>query len=369
MKTYVGRVTSNVDKSRSGELMVAIPRLYKGVPQPVTYTSPFYQVNAGGMVTIPEKGDQVLVLHNENPLPGESNFYYQATVVRAAVIEGGKKSNDKFVPIRSNDPKAQIYGENSKPVTQTFTNSTGAGLYIQREFTKSQIKNNVTLKAEGGTEVNVGPLGLQMRNEDGDCIILNGPEPNDAYGARSLVVETFNSQIYKCIAGNIDIRLTQGGDINIENTSFGLYSLPPWFGNVRIKSKYKDISLVTTGPTGKVNIVTNGTQVQIDAFGGVKIVTPGSIDFQAAQDINIQSTAGSVNIVGALGANLGSPLNTNIDSGTQVAINGQKQDWNAGPPGVPFTNSTPIPYPGPVRPVTPPVITPNDYGDPVGGVG
>ena len=372
MKFYIGTVLSNVDSSESGEFKVGFPQFKDGEEQRVTYTSPFCKPNAGGLISVPEIGDEVLAIYNENPAPGESNWYYQSSVVKSSIVPKGTKTNKNIKPLRSNDSKAQIYGENNKPVTQTFTNIAGAGIYIQREFTSSKISNNVTMRSEGGEEVNVGPLGIQIRNADGDSIVLNGPEPNDAYAARSLSIETNGSQEYKCVAGDMNFRLTQGGDINIENNSFGIFALPPWFGNIRLKSRFRDITLAALGPTSKIHIVTNGTQVQVDATGGVKIITPGSIDFAAAQDINM-TAGGSVNITGNLGAQIGSQTGAAQVNAPTVFVNNQALAFNAGPPGagVPSTAGnacTSVPIVGQAAiPSLPPVIVPNDYGDPAGG--
>lgn len=366
MKFYVGTVISNVDFSESGEIKVSFPQFRDGLEQAVTYTSPFCKPNAGGLIAIPEIGDEILALHNESPAPGERDWYYQSSVVKGSIVPKGTETNKNVKPLRSNDSKAQIYGENNKPVTQTFTNTAGAGLYIQREFTTSKISNNVTVRSEGGEEVNVGPLGVQIRNADGDSIILNGAEPNDAYGARTLAIETQGSQEYKCVAGDMNMRLTDGGDINIENNSFGIFAIPPWFGNIRLKSRFRDITLAALGPESKIHIVTNGTQLQIDSTGGVKVITAGSINFQAGQDI-IMTAGGSVNITGGLGAQLGSVTGQVGLTGPAITMNGDTMSFLAGPPGLDFTASRPVAFGVPATPGTPPVIPPNDYGDPVGG--
>jgi len=366
MEFYIGKVTSNVDSTESGEFLATFPKLYENKEQPVVYTSPFCKANAGGFIAVPDVGDEIIALYNEDPSPGERSLYYHSTVIRGGFLGQGEKSNEKYKPLRSNDSKAQIYGEGSKPVTQTFTNTAGAGLYIQREFTTSKISNNVTVRSEGGEEVNVGPLGVQIRNADGDSIILNGAEPNDAYGARTLAIETQGSQEYKCVAGDINMRLTDGGDINIENNSFGIFALPPWFGNIRLKSRFRDITLAALGPESKIHIVTNGTQLQIDSTGGVKVITAGSINFQAGQDI-IMTAGGSVNITGGLGAQLGSVTGQVGLTGPAITMNGDTMSFLAGPPGLDFTASRPVAFGVPATPGTPPVIPPNDYGDPVGG--
>ena len=55
MKAYVGVVQINTDRSKSGEFKATFSKLFDGAPQWVTYTSPSYQVNAGGIVSIPQE--------------------------------------------------------------------------------------------------------------------------------------------------------------------------------------------------------------------------------------------------------------------------------------------------------------------------
>jgi hypothetical protein len=355
MEFYVGQVQSNVDESKSGELLVSFPKKFDNQPQPVTYTSPFCKANAGGFVAIPDKGDQIIALYNDNPAQGESPFYYISTVIRDS-IEANGELNPDYKALRSNDPKADIYGSADKPTTQTFTNTAGAGIYIQREFTASRISNNVTLKAESGEEVNVGSIGIQITNSEGDSVVLNGSEPNDAYAARSLMVNTRGPQEYKCTSSDINMRIIDGGDINIENNSTGLMSLGRWFGNIRLKSRFRNIDLAALGPTSHVNIYTLGATIQVDATGNVKVLTAGSIDFNAALDINMIA-GGNVNIAGGIGARFGTVTGVTELNGPTTLINGIAH----------VTNSTPI-TPVPAAPAPPPVITPNDYLDPGGSV-
>jgi hypothetical protein len=363
MKFYIGTVLSNVDSSESGEFKVGFPQFKDGEEQRVTYTSPFCKPNAGGLISIPEIGDEVLAIYNENPAPGESNWYYQSSVVKSSIVPKGTKTNKNIKPLRSNDSKAQIYGENNKPVTQTFTNIAGAGIYIQREFTSSRISNNVTMRSEGGEEVNVGPLGIQIRNADGDSIVLNGSEPNDAYGARTMSIETNGSQEYKCLYGDMNFRIVDGGDINIENNSFGDMSLGKWFGNIRLKSRYRNIDLAAVGSESYVNIFTQGATIQVDSEGTVKIFGEGNIQLESPQNISLNA-GGNLNMYGRGGVQVGSGGSININ-GTSIAHNSIPLQYSAGAPGSDYTNSTPVvPAPGSPPPGT--QFVPNDYLDPTG---
>lgn len=368
MRHIIGEVIENSSEDKNGIFEARFPHYADNRPVEVIHTSPFYQPNAGGLVAIPEQGTQIICLVNESPHPNEEVIYYLASIPS---LPGGSRvdeQNEDYENIRSNDSKAKIYGENSKrPVTQTLTNTAGAGLYIHREFAQTKISNNVTLKSETDNEVNVGTVGVQIRNNEGDSIVLNGSEPNDQYSARSLAIETMASQEYKCTNSDIKMKVVDGGDINIENNSTGLFSLSgKWFGNIRLKSRFRNIDLAALGVGSYVNIYTLGATIQVDAEGNIKVITAGNIDFNAAQNINM-TAGGSVNIVGNAGAQVGSVAGATNVNGQTVLVNNQALLFNAGAPGSDYTNSTAI-TPVPAAPAPPPVITPNDYLDPGGSV-
>jgi len=369
---YIGEVESVIDSTESGEFIAKFPKLDNNKPQRVTYTSPFCKANAGGFIAVPEVGDQIIALYNENPTSKERPLYYHSTVIKTDLVTGNPTVRKDFKPLRSNDTKAQIYGEEEKPVTQTFTNTFGAGLYIQRDYSDTKISNNVTLKAESGDEVNVGSLGIQLTTSEGDHICLTGAESNDTHSGRTLSIETRSLQEYKCLNSDIRHRIVDGGDYLIENNSTGLFSISgKWWGNIRLKSRYRNIDLAALAPTSNVNIITQGARIQVDGTGAVKIETIGSIDFNAAQDINM-TAGGSVNIVGNLGAQIGSQTGAAQVNAPTVFVNNQALAFNAGPPGVGVPSdsgaactSTPIEGQAAI-PAVPPVIVPNDYNDPIG---
>ena len=366
MKYVVGVVETNTDRSRSGEIYVRFPKVLDGKPQWVTYTSPFYQVNGGGIVAIPQVGDQILALYNEDLIPGESLLYYHSTIVKNKAQAGDEERKPNFEALRSSDPKAQYYNNKAQPVTQTFTNAVGAGLYIHRDFSKNKISNNVTLKAETGDEINVGPLGFQVRNPQGDSIVLTGSKSNDSYTARSLAIETQSMQEYKCTSSDIKIKVVDGGDINILNDSTGSFGLNgvggKWSGNIRLKSKERNIDLAALGDESHVNIITQGATIQVDSQGTVKISSVSNIQFESAQSINLNATQG-VNIFGGNGVQIGSNGSVNAN-GSVVNLNGTPVTFlpksasknDRAQPVSPATGSPPAGV----------QLVPNDYFDPTG---
>lgn len=325
MQIVRGIVKTNVDSSKRGRVKALFPKVdkFKDIPQWVTYTSPFYRVNGGGIAAIPEVDDEILAAYDPDE-PEDENFYYYATVVRRRSVPVGDLENpeeeaekENFEPLRVTDSKCTIYSSKNKPKAQTFTNAAGAGLLINRDFAKAHIQNDVTLKSEHGEEVNVGTLGVQVKNNQGDFINLSSGEPDEAYAARSLTIQTDGPQRQTCLTGNINMKIKNGGDINIENNSDGTNSvayqlttgvglgfaptppnpLPgafPWSGNVRIKSRYRNIDLAALGDYSRINIITNSGKIIIDNLSN-------KIDIVSNGDINFESKTGSINFNAPLG--------------------------------------------------------------------
>jgi hypothetical protein len=410
MKAVRGQVISNVDSSMEAEFWAMFPEVGADAYK-VTYTSPFFKVNSGGILGIPSKGDQILAFWNESAGRDESEFYYISTIVSKEDLEE-EDQDTKFNVLPENDLPA--YNSQGQPTMQYFTNTAGAGLYIHRDHSANKIDNNVILKAEGGEEVTVCPLGVQIRNADGDSVVLNGSEPNEAYGARSFAIETQGSHEYKCIAGDINMRVIDGGDINIENNSWGLYGLPPWFGNVRVKSRWKDVTLAALGLVSRIHIVTNTGKITINgATGEIELFTPTNISLNAGGAITLNAGASislnaggiaSVNAQGAASINSNAAVSVNsngltsitgqavdvnsigstsVNSGGSTSVNGGVLTLNTIPylfhPTGPTGGSSAAPNaPVPATPInvslpaipTPPVIVPpipNDYADGVPG--
>lgn len=409
MEILVGIVVSNEDNTKSGKLRVSFPALDNRV-ESVTFTSPYYRMNSGGMVAIPENDTQVLVFHNKNPGKGESSFYFHSCVISDMPRETNEDINKDYVSLRDNDTKAKIYANNppfaAKPVTQMFTNTAGAGLYIHRDFSTPTLSNNVTIKAESDSEVSVGPLGVQIRNEEGDSINLAGSKGGDFYADRSLNISTRGPQEYKCTNSDINMRVLDGGDINIENNSTGMMSfgtspgmmppptpLPgayPWSGNIRLKSRYRNIDLAALGEFSDINIVTNLAKIKlnqttgsIDIFtngpggnikmtsmlGNIELNAPvGKVSVNGGLGVDIGAPTGPVNINGGPLVNVGATGPVTINSGASIDMKGMTITQN-GPPVFAYAGlATPVPLPpAPALTVVPPLVPtppmPNDYVD------
>lgn len=391
MEIYTAIVKDNTNDEQDGSFYAIVPALSKTKLEKITYTSPYYRSNTGGMIAIPEDETQILVLHNESPKDNESEWYFHSCIVQTKVSDG-EKLNPNYTTIKENDPKATTYGNNNKPTTQYFTNMAGAGMYIQRDKARSYLRNNVIIKSESGEEVNLGPLGVQIMNNEGDSIVLNGTDSNDAYAGRSLNITTKTSQQYLCLNSDINIRVKDGGDINIENNSTGTMSITPQHGNIRLKSRYKDITL-TAGhfgnpKTGNIHIVTPQGKIRIDGQTGVielfslnniKLNAP-NIDINAASSLSLNAGV-SVDIGADVSATFNGGNLTQVNSQNILQLNADKHFLDGvvlkhinptGDIGITPLPGLPIPlsvdhYSGLSSAITPPL--PNDYNDGFTGPG
>jgi hypothetical protein len=362
MKILVGIVKSNTDVDKLGTLKVAFPDHANNEPVRVTYTSPFYRANAGGMIALPEVGTQVMCAYNEFPKCGEESIYYLNSIINQPK-ETGNRSNENFEPIRTGDSKAKVYSDDTyAPVTQTFTNGAGAGLIIHREYSTSKISNNVTLKSESGDEITAGYRGIQIANNQGDHITLNNSKGTNYHAPRSLSVETINQQQYKCTNSDILWKIKDGGDYLIENNSTGAYAIGGTkYGNIRLKSRERNIDLAALGSDSHVNIITQGATIQVNGEGKVTIVTSEDLNIQA-NNINMTAT-NDLNIVANGTAQVGGSI---LDlRGQSILHNNNQMIYNTGAGGTAAN-----PEIGSLSPVsrTDPSIVRNDYDDPIGSI-
>jgi len=170
---------------------------------------------------------------------------------------------------------------------------------------------------------------------------------NDSIGSRCITIKTENNISNISQSGNIKHKVEEGNNIEIENKSTGvngnvLSPTGPNFGNISLGTMFNDINLVAgtntavaSTPAGvqgadivkgilgasKIIIEALGLSraagaaapvVRISSDGSIEIIsndldpTTGTINIKSVGDINIESTAGRVNIKGLL-INLNDP--------------------------------------------------------------
>ena len=191
------------------------------------------------------------------------------------------------------------------------------------------------------------------------------------------------------------MKIQDGGDINIENNStgmFGVQALPdnripspagvtPQSGNVRLKTRWRDIILAALGLSSKIHIVTNNAKLVLDSeTGNIDIFsqtgalgTPGNINIQSAGFINMESLAGiSMKSLGPIQIDSGATITNTATA--QISNNALANSLN----GVPINSVNPpqglggiqvpfITFPPPEIIPVPPIK--DDYNDGLPGAG
>jgi hypothetical protein len=280
-----GIVVSNADETKAGVLTCSIPDVSDDLIH-VTMTSPFYSLNNGGMLAIPEVGSKILIHYDEN----DNSYYYLSTIIEKPDNEqkGGLKEfsviGDKY-----------IYSERGRPQKITYANQFNAGLHIDRRLTPDQMVNKVDLKSETGKKLSLSDSPKMdaciLRNEHGDGLIITS-DANDIHSERSIELKCKGSQKFVVFQGEAGFYIVDGRDFNIENWSTGAFAnenATGRFGNINFRSDNSDICMISKADDGRVFLVTPNARIQIESDGSVVIDSVKNVQIKATDDIDIKS--------------------------------------------------------------------------------
>jgi len=315
MKVVKGRVVETVSPNKDGSFWVEIG---DQEATRVTYTSPSYNPNQGGLFAPPAVDQEVLLFEVDSVADNNPDYLYISTIVDDEPISSSERIPE-FEAIRAGGD-GSAYDKSNRPVKMTLQNANGQGISTINDISNSSRTNHVSLDAETGSYVAAGEQGCQVVNEHLDGIVVQG-EPNGLFPARSITMSTDGPQFQESNA-SLNMTVGQSGDdiniCNLANTS-DLGGGGVTAGNIRIHSKNKDIILRTGAPgtvangsaTRNINIITPKAQIQINGQTG---------------DISIQSNEGNVNVESGTGINMTAPTislngNTTIN-GTLTATTG-----------------------------------------------
>ena len=356
MNVLRARVHSIVDEEMSGKFLVTMaPDYDKDKPETVIYTSPYFLRHESGIITIPPVGSDILIFHD-----AETNeYFYISTIVQESTRMTGISDEANSKPLI----EKYIYNKKFRPQTMTFKNGKDAGLKISNQFTDETQPaiNQVTLKSTQGHLLNLSDSPVKdcviLRNKDGDGITITANR-NASHASNSIDIVSKGN--YRCTSffGEIYMGLVEGRDISIVNNSAGYMAAPlPQYGNVNLVSRWKDINIYTDGPTGNVFISTPLGLIQLR--GGTISVYGATVNVNSASDINIKSSAGSINLDAALDINLRAGARLNMTSTATATVAGAA-GTNVGLTGTPLELNSPVQISPPRIIPTPP--TPNVYG-------
>lgn len=358
MNIFQGTILSNADTGKSGKLLVLMTKTNEQID--VTYTSPYFSTYGTGFFAIPEIGQKILIVLDDDT--GE--YFYVSTILSKTSAVGAdsvSKANERpdlFVAER------KAYTPSGMPGSMFFKNQKGAGLKITNYYAKNEpIVNNVELKSAQGNRLVLGDSpdsnGINLLNSHGDGVTITGSK-NSAFGGQTIQIKSLNS--HRCVVqhGEYSVTVNNGRDITIRNNSIGTHSyyfpnpLDPalqsnpllQFGNINLVSKWRDINIYTDNPAflppgfpSNIYISTNKGLIQLKATGDVnvysnlgKVTVQGNLGLDliaTTGDINLHAVAGNVNIKSNLNVNIAATSNlnaegltsTNLGSGSPLHLN------------------------------------------------
>lgn len=314
MRILKAQVVSTQDKTQTGRFFALCPVVSNDYIT-VTYTSPFYTRNGGGMLAIPDPGSEILIWEDE------TEYYYISTILKPSEPGDGKNAQiTKFKTIEDRE----IYTERNKPQKVTYEDQNGAGLSISNNYVPGKMAIKTEVKSRLGKKLLLSDAPdmdyIHLRNEHGDGVVITS-DKTPFHSAQSIEVKCLGPQRIVSYEGSQDLIVVDGTEINLTNYSTGVNadpSRPDQTGNVNLDSKESDINLMASK---RVFITTPRARIQIN--------TDGSIDIQALTDININSIA-PIKLKSNISIELDAPI---VKLTTQSLLTGAGVTTMTTPPG------------------------------------
>lgn len=279
---------SNEDGDKQGTLFVAIDYFSDLIP--VIYVTPYGGNGTHGLFAIPEIGTQILIAQPE----GSTMWFYLGSIVKANTDVLKAEGELKDSPGQNSHnllPDDRIYNGlgipqrigMKSPLGNSLILSDDIGENYQNVYTKLKSPKGKTLVLNDSNQID----SVIIRNEHGDHIKISSTSvPANGQAARMIEIECIGPVRLISHESSVDLRVVDGREINIENTSTGSKKNPGnpnGFGNINITSEYKDINLKVKGKDGNINIKSEG------ANSKVKVESQGTLDINVTQDVNIES--------------------------------------------------------------------------------
>ena len=342
MKIYKAKVTSTIDFSHKGKIYALVKGLSMSDDdsRPIVYTSPYGARAEGGIFAIPEINQQILVC----TLDDDSKDLYYMSSVWGQSEEGPTPNTIKKAGGRDlTNPLGDtgIYGpprisDRHYPQKIVIKDVTGHKLTLNGRDSPAFIDSKAELRSAKGKKVSLvdSPLvdSIIIKNNEGDGMTVGSHPPDGStVGARSITLESLGSHHYICRESGMKYIIVDGRDINIENWSNGNNAASgdgaDYYGNIEIKSRYRDIMLTATGEdrekdpariflnsNGVCQIQSKGDKVIVSAPKGIEFITDGAFKVKAGT-IKMETTTGLTDIK--------SKGNVNIDGG-DIHLNSKK---------------------------------------------
>lgn len=300
----------------------------------VEHTSPYFSnKNQVGFVALPPQDAQILVCQTDDMTSGR-RVYYLTTLTMpqpsGRKLAEGKTSQNTPPPLLN-----KAYGRLDQPQGIALVGPGEHSLEIKNDFSEEAKDTGIYLKTSGGKLIRLedGPQknNIVIKTADGAFGELASIELQEIPDSRaesltpSYSVNIFATGQISLVSqnSNVDMSVIDGGQINIENKSSGLYRIgpnDPTCGTINIKSSRGDINIIA-GPDPLTGFV---GPVPPNPIAAVNITAAGG----PLTSLNVH-TDGLLNLSGGTGVRIaGGDLRLGVTGTAPVIIDGLSIDLN-----------------------------------------
>jgi len=300
MKLLRADVVSNTDIYQTGSFQVSSTS-FSG-PKWCVYTSPFgglhnpYDGQKAGFFAIPSVGQSVLIAQTDDEVGGD-NYYLISVIHEMDNRKGGDSIKEVADAGPVPDDLYKLYP--GSPQKVILRDAYANRLVLSHSYSKEQNKeaNRAELIGSKGKRLSLDESPLVNRvileNEYKDGFYLSSDESpiSPDMGKRHMILRTLGMMQHLSEFG-IEMIVSEGTEFTLANESTGINAangLP--FGNVNLRSKYKDINITTDGDSGKVMIrgLGDSSVIQLNSDGQIIIKAPSDSIYIEGNDISLKA--------------------------------------------------------------------------------
>jgi len=308
MKLLTASVISNTDIYQAGRFIVSSTS-FTG-PRSCIYTSPFGGLHnpidgqKAGFFAIPSIGQTVLIAQTDDV--GGDNYY-----LISVVHDIDTRSDGDSIPVvaRSGPVPKELYDlYPGSPQKVVIRDAYSNRLVLSHAYAPEKNKevNRAELIGSKGKKLSldesplVNRISLENEYRDGFYLTSDISPISPDMGERHMILRTVGMMQHLSELG-IEMIVTEGTELTISNESTGINSGgAAAFGNVNLRSKFKDINITSDGETGNILIRSLGSDgvIQLNSNGDIIIKTPsdknvyiesGNINIKAEETLNLEA--------------------------------------------------------------------------------
>lgn len=322
MKLLKAEVISTFDIFQTGSFQVS-SNSFAGYKTCV-YTSPFGGLHdpvfgqKAGFFAIPSVGQQILITQTDDEEGGDIYYYW------AAIHGNDNRKDEESIPVvaKSGPIPSDMYrlypGSPQKVILRDgygnrFVLSHAYGKEVNREVNRAEVIGCKGKRLSLDESPMINRISLENEYKDGFYLTSDASPASPDMGERHMILRTVGMMQHLSEFG-IEMVVTEGTELSLTNNSVGVNSDGSIYGNVNLRSKYKDINLISEGSEGKVLLRSLGTDgvIQLNSDGDIIIKSPNKAIYIEGNEVNVKAT-GSLNLGGA---------NVNINGTESVSITG-----------------------------------------------